>query len=205
MEKLDEELNIYSEEVRDVLSHPPKAIFKWGNTILFGFLMILIALSWLIKYPDIITTEITITTQIPPEKLVANSSGKIEKIFVEDRSSVAENAPLAVIENPANYNDIFLLKSVVDTIKTTTDDFVFPFEQLPVMSLGAVESAYAVFEKDYLAYRLNKDLAPYQIDFAAQNIETTQQNERLKLLEEQKQIREKKIQYKKKKKNRYKN
>ena len=205
MEKLNDELNIYSEEVRDVLSHPPKAIFKWGNTILFGFLLILINLSWFIKYPDIITTQITITTQIPPEKLVAKSSGKIEKIFVENRSFVAENTPLAVIENPADYNDVFLLKSVVDSITITTDNFVFPFDQLPVLSLGAVESAYAVFEKDYLAYKLNKDFTPYQIDLVAQNIETTQQHERLKLLEEQKQIGKRELQYKKTELNRYKN
>ena len=34
MEEFQDELNIYSEEVRDVLSDPPKAIYKWGNTIL---------------------------------------------------------------------------------------------------------------------------------------------------------------------------
>lgn len=205
MEKLDEELNIYSEEVRDVLSHPPKAIFKWGNTILFGFLMILIALSWLIKYPDIITTEITITTQIPPEKLVAKTSGRIEKIFIEDREIVSENTPLAVIENPANYTDVFLLKAVVDTIKTATNDFVFPLEKLSFLSLGTIESAYAVFEKDYLAYRLHKELQPYKIDLTAQNIETTQQHERLKLLEEQKEIGKRELQYKKKELDRHKN
>lgn len=205
MEKLDEELNIYSEEVRDVLSHPPKAIFKWGNTILFGFLMILIALSWLIKYPDIITTEITITTQIPPEKLVAKTSGRIEKIFIEDREIVSENTPLAVIENPANYTDVFLLKAVVDTIKTATNDFVFPLEKLSFLSLGTIESAYAVFEKDYLAYKLNKELEPYKIDLTAQNIETTQQHERLKLLEEQKEIGKRELQYKKKELDRHKN
>src|SRR5690606_20538249 len=204
MEKLDEELNIYSEEVRDVLSHPPKAIFKWGNTILFGFLLILITLSWLIRYPDIITTEITITTQIPPEKLVAKSSGKIEKIFVEDRSSVAENTPLAVIENPADYNDVFLLKSVVDSIKINNDDFIFPLEKLPVLNLGTIESAYALFQKDYLAYKLNKDLEPYQIEITAQNIETSQQHERLKLLIGQKEIGQKELQYKKTELNRYK-
>lgn len=196
MENREEELNIYSEEVRDVLSHPPKAIFKWGNTILFGFLIILMVLAWFIKYPDIITVPITITTQIPPEKLVAKSSGRIEKIFVQDRAIVAKNTPLAIIENPANYGDVFLLKALVDSIQTTTDNFVFPIEQLSVLNLGAVESAYAVFEKDYLAYKLNKDLAPYEIDLSAQNIETSQQHERLSLLAEQKEIAQKELQYK---------
>src|SRR5690606_4058177 len=148
-------------EVRDVLSHPPKAIFKWGNTILFGFVIILMTLSWFIKYPDIVQTEIVITTQIPPEKLIAKTSGRIEKILIEDRQKVSEKTPLAIIENPANYKDVFFLKTIVDTIKVNNSDFEFPLDKIPVLSLGTIESAYAVFEKDYLAYRINKDFEPY--------------------------------------------
>ena len=102
-----EELNVYSEEVRDVLSHPPKTVFRWGNTILFCFLIIIITLSWLIKYPDILSSEITITTAIPPEKIVASTTGRIEKILVEDRDFVKNNTALAIIENPAKYEDVF--------------------------------------------------------------------------------------------------
>src|SRR5690606_5579289 len=149
--------------------------------------------------------QITITTQIPPEKLLAKSSGKIEKILVEDRSVVTENTPLAVIENPANYLDVFLLKSVIDSIGTNREDFNFPLEKLPVLNLGTIESAYALFEKDYLAYILNKDLEPHQIDIIAQNVETSQQHERLKLLIEQKEIGQRELQYKKKELERNKN
>lgn len=196
MDKLQEEVNIYSEEVRDVLSHPPKAIFKWGNTILFGFFIILLMLSWFIKYPDIVTTEITITTQIPPEKLVAKSSGRIEKILVEDRSIVNEDTPLAIIENPADFQDVFLLKSIIDSLKINNDNFYFPIDNIPMLNLGTIESAYALFEKDYLAYKLHKDLTPYQIEITAQNLETAQQHERLKLLIGQKEIGQKELEYK---------
>ena len=54
-----------------------------------------------------------------------------------------------------------------------------------------------MFEKDYLAYKLNRDFEPYQIDITAQNIETSQQHERLKLLIEQKEIGKRELQYKK--------
>ncbi|PJR04193.1 HlyD family secretion protein [Avrilella dinanensis] len=198
-------IELRSEEVQDILTRVPHWMIRWGNVLILFIIVLIFLFSWLIRYPDIITTEITITTQIPPEKLVANSSGKIEKIFVEDRSSVAENTPLAVIENPADYNDVFLLKSVVDSIKINNDDFIFPLEKLPVLNLGTIESAYALFQKDYLAYKLNKDLEPYQIEITAQNIETSQQHERLKLLIGQKEIGQKELQYKKTELNRYKN
>ena len=117
MEKLQDDLKIYSEEVRDVLSAPPKAIFKWGNTILLVFILLLLFLSWFIKYPDIIRAEVTITTQFPPEKLIAKSSGRISKIFIKNQKEINENTPIAIIENSANYEMVFLLKNITDTLK----------------------------------------------------------------------------------------
>ena len=193
----EREIELRSEEVQDLLTRMPHWMIRWGNAIILMIIVLVLFFSWFVKYPEIVTTQISITTQIPPEKLVAKSSGKIERILVQDRSIVTEDTPLAVIENPADYNDVFLLKSLIDNIKTNQEDFNFPLEKLPVLNLGTIESAYALFEKDYLAYKLNKDLEPYQIDITAQNVETSQQHERLKLLIEQKEIGKRELQYKK--------
>jgi multidrug efflux pump subunit AcrA (membrane-fusion protein) len=186
MEELNDGLKIYSEEVRDVLSDPPKTILRWGNTILLGFLFILFLLSWFIKYPDIITTQIIITSNIPPEKLVAKMPGKIEVILVKDRANILKNKPLAVIENSANYKDVFLLKSIIDTINI--DKNKFPFEKLKSAQLGEVESYFAVFQKESIADDLNAKLQPYQVEGTAQSYEAIQLKERLNLLESQKSI-----------------
>jgi multidrug resistance efflux pump len=186
MEEFNDGLKIYSEEVRDVLSLPPKAILRWGNTILFGFIMILLLISWFIKYPDVITTQIVITTNIPPEKLVAKVSGKIEAILVKDRMLISKNTPLAVIENSANYAAVFLLKSIVDTIDI--DKNKFPFEKLKSAQLGEIESFFAVFQKESIADDLNAKLQPYQVEGTAQSYEAIQLKERLSLLESQKSI-----------------
>ena len=45
MEELNDGLKIYSEEVRDVLSDPPKTILKWGNSILLGFITLLFSIE----------------------------------------------------------------------------------------------------------------------------------------------------------------
>lgn len=186
MEELNDGLKIYSEEVRDVLSDPPKAILRWGNTILFGFIMILLLISWFIKYPDIITTQIVITTNIPPEKLVAKVPGKIEAILVKDKATILKNTPLAVIENSANYKDVFLLKSIIDTIDI--DKSKFPFEKFNSTQLGEIESVFAQFQKESIADELNAKLQPYKVEGSAQNYEAIQLKERLSLLESQKSI-----------------
>ena len=186
MEELQDDLKIYSEEVRDVLSAPPKAIFKWGNTILLVFILLLLFLSWFIKYADIIRAEVLITTQIPPEKLLARNSGKIEAILIDDKAKVNENTPLAVIENAANYKDVFLLKAITDTISLSHSKF--PFEKLQAAQFGEIENSFAMFQKEYIASELNKQLQPYKVESSAQNFEAIQLRERLQLLEGQKEI-----------------
>lgn len=184
----EDDLKIYSEEVRDVLSEPPRALFRWGNTMLFGFIILLLLLAYFIKYPDIIAAPITITTQIPPEKIMARNTGAIKTIFVGDRTEVEENTPLAIIENTADYRDVFKLKGIIDTLKTSSKNFTFPIQKTYFMQLGAVENAFTLFKKAYLAYRLNKDLTPYKIERNAQRSEIQQLRERLKLMQQQESI-----------------
>lgn len=190
MEEINDGLKIYSEEVRDVLCDPPKAILKWGNTILFAFVCLLLLISWFVKYPDIISSQIVITTGTPPEKLVAKVSGKIETILIANKTIVKENQPLAVIQNTANYNDVFLLKSIIDTFNINSPKIVFPFELLKNKQFGEIESSYATFYTAYITENLNTNLKPFQVEVNAQNSENAQLKERLQILQQQKEINE---------------
>ncbi|MCA1920003.1 MAG: HlyD family secretion protein [Flavobacterium piscis] len=202
MEELSDGLKIYSEEVRDVLSDPPSSILKWGNSLLLGFVMILLILSWIIKYPDIVATQIILTTNIPPEKIVAKSSGKIEVILINDKAIVEENTPLAIVQNAANYKDVFLLKK---QIQQHSDGSDFDFTKLENIQLGDIESAYSLFYSAYLAYELNANLKPFQVEGNAQNTETVQIRERLNLLAQQKKLNESELQLQRSDLNRYQN
>lgn len=200
MEELNDGLKIYSEQVRDVLSDPPLAILRWGNTLLLGFVIILLLLSWFIKYPDIVSTEIVITTTVPPEKLVARTSGKIETLLVDDKATVQENSPLAIIQNTANYKDVFLLKSIIEDYSQGNK---FDFEKLKDAQLGDIESTYALFHAAYIANELNSDLQPFIMEGKAQRSENLQIRERLSLLLQQKIINESELQLQKNEVDRY--
>ena len=180
---LEKEIELRSEEVQEILTRVPHWMIRWGSVVVLLIVLSLFFVSWLVKYPDVITTQIVITTNTPPEKLVAKVSGKIEAILVNDKATVYENTPLAVIENSANYKDVFLLKSMVDTI--AIDKNKFPFEKLKMAQLGEVESYFAVFQKESIADDLNAKLQPYQVEGTAQSYESIQLKERLRLLESQ--------------------
>lgn len=186
MEEFNDGLKIYSEEVRDVLSDPPKAIQKWGNTILLLFITILFLISWFVKYPDIITSQILITTTIPPQKVVSRTTGKVEVVLVKNKELVNENTVLAVLENTANYKDVFELKKIIKTINISKNKF--PFELFNSAQLGEIENSFAAFRKEYIAEQLNNSFQPYRLEEIAQTYEANQLHERLSLLESQKEI-----------------
>lgn len=182
------EIELRSEEVQDILTGIPHWMIRWGNILIITLLILLFVGSWLIKYPEIIKSEIIITSSIPPEKLIARSSGRIEKIFVEDQTIVLKGSALCVIENSANYNDVFLLKSILDTIDIENNEF--PFALLKGSQLGEIEHNFADFEKEYSSQELNKRLQPFKIESSSKNYESIQLKNRLNLLHSQKSINE---------------
>lgn len=194
----DDNFELRSEEVQEILTRIPHWMIRWGNVVIFIVLMLIFAMSWVIKYPDIIVAEITITTQAPPEKLIAKSSGRIEKILIKNRQHVTKGTPLAVIENTADYKNVFALKSIIDTLKITSSGFTFPFEKLSLVKLGDIDAQYAAFQKNYIAYSLNSKLQPYSVDGTAQKLEIVQLKERLSLLMQQKDINDIELSLKKK-------
>lgn len=197
----EKEIELRSEDVQEILTRVPHWMIRWGNVVILSIILILFSVSWILKYPDLISTQITITTAIPPEKLVAKTSGKIQAILVTDRMNVAKNTPLAVIENSANYKDVFVLKSIVDTINVNKSKF--PFEKLDSAQLGEIESSYALFQKESIADDLNSRLQPYKVEGVAQSYEAIQLKERLSLLESQKSINQSELELQKKDLERY--
>jgi multidrug resistance efflux pump len=193
----EESFELRSEEVQDILTKVPHWMIRWGTVLIFVIIMMLFFVSWFIKYPDVVNTEIVITTNIPPEKIVSKSSGRIEAILVHNKSVVEKNSTLAIIENTANYKDVFLLRSIVNNYDVNDPKKTFPFEKLKNKQLGEIESAFAVFQKDYQAQELNEDLHPFEIENRAQLSEKVQIKERLDILQQQKTINESELQLQK--------
>ncbi|MFH6992033.1 HlyD family secretion protein [Flavobacterium sp. FlaQc-48] len=193
----DTTFELRSEEVQDILTKVPHWMIRWGTMLIFVIIFMLFFVSWFIKYPDVVNTQIVITTNIPPEKVVSKSSGRIEAILVKDKSVVSKNSTLAIIENTANYKDVFLLKSIVDQYNINDPKKAFPFALLKNAQLGEIESAFAVFQKDYQAEQLNKNLQPFEVENRAQISEKVQIKERLDILQQQKVINESELQLQK--------
>lgn len=155
MEKIDKEiaLELRSEEVQEILGRPPKWIIRIGISFIFIIVIGLFIGSYYIKYPDILQSTIVVTTENLPAGVTAKASGRIDTLLVSEKSMVQKGELLAVIENPAHFDDILLLKKkielfLIDSIYICSYE---PFSELrtPDIQLGDLQSTYFGFIKAY--------------------------------------------------------
>ncbi len=105
----EKEIILRTEEVNEILTSTPKWIFRWGISVIFILIIIGVTLSYFIRYPDILTADITLTTLNPPITLVAKNNGKITHLLTKNNEIVTNKQPIAVIENTATYLDVLYL------------------------------------------------------------------------------------------------
>lgn len=142
-----EEIEIRSEEVQEILSEPPAWLIRWGITLVFGIVMTIVFLSWIMEYPDVVPTEVVLTTENPPNHMIAKSAGKVD-LLVEDEEEVKAGQILAVISNPAMTEDVLALDSALKSIYRNLYNQEFdPFKiQLGTnYDLGSVQPDFSTF------------------------------------------------------------
>ncbi|MBA6156381.1 HlyD family efflux transporter periplasmic adaptor subunit [Tenacibaculum sp. S7007] len=196
MPHTSQDIEIRSEEVQEILSHVPNWMIRWGNTLFLGLIVMLLFISWFVKYPDVISTQVMVTTSFPPEKIYAKSTGQFQTFLTTDEKSVSKNEVLAIIENSASYKDVLLLKSITDTIEIHQENFSFPIEKLPFLILGDITSSFSQFENDYSEYTLNNKLAPYKSETFANRMSVIEARGRLQILLSQKDLNKKELEFK---------
>ncbi len=140
-------IEIRSEEVQEIMETPPKWIVRWGVVIILAVVIILLLGSFYYKYPDIINARITVVSENPPIPIVARSDGKLDRIFIADNQKVEVGELLGIIENPANYNDVYSVIEFLDSIQSYFEE-PETFYNLQINqdnNLGQNQSMYSSF------------------------------------------------------------
>ncbi len=143
-------IELRSEEVEDILGKVPGWITRNGISMIFLMIIILLLGSWIFHLPDIKKAEIYVTSLKPAADIESRSDGKIEKLLVDDNEQVEVNQVLAVIENPADFNDVNFLKNQLQKFSMASENF--PELKLQINGtddLGMIQSDYAAFYKCY--------------------------------------------------------
>jgi HlyD family secretion protein len=142
-------VEVHSVEVQEILGYIPNWIIRWGITIIVSTILVILIGSWFIRYPDIITASIDITTHNPPVYLRAQSGGKLQHLLVNDQQKVIIEQYLAILENTSNYEHVLQVKGHLEIIRKrftnpSTDilsDLTFNHDNL----LGEQQAEYKSF------------------------------------------------------------
>lgn len=180
-------IELRSESVQDILSQPPHWMIRWGNTIIFIILLLILVMSYIIKYPEFVPASVIITSQNPPEKLEARTNSKIEKILIKDHQKVKAGQVMMVLQSTANYHDILELKDIVDSLSTNQLQS-FPLQKVSTFKLGEIQSDYNSFAKAFQDERLFTRLQPYAPENLAANQSLSEYRGRIANLQQQRSI-----------------
>jgi multidrug efflux pump subunit AcrA (membrane-fusion protein) len=147
----------HTDDMQDIITTVPSWILRWGITLFFGILVLIIGLSALIRYPDIVNASLKIDSPNSPKPVVAKVPGKLVKLLVKENEVVKSGQPLAYIESTANHVTVLSLlanlkhlQNLVQQNKPLANAF---FDKADNAQLGELQASYQTFFQEYLTYR----------------------------------------------------
>lgn len=126
-----------SEEVQDIIDRMPTGWCGWVVTIVASLIVVLLTLSCIIRYPETVDGQVSITANTAPVRLVSVTNGRLH-LLLSRETQVRQGDVLAYVESGTNYQHYLALKSflVQEDIKK------LPPQQL---ELGELSSTYNTF------------------------------------------------------------
>jgi multidrug efflux pump subunit AcrA (membrane-fusion protein) len=153
-----EELH-HTEEMQDIITAPPSWLLRWGISVFFSVLLLIITLSSVIRYPDIIKTQMEIKSNNPPVIVAGTMTGRMANILVRNNERVKKDMALANYESAGNDKDINSLlrdlkKKRLELLNGDKSSGGF-FNDVSKLKLGELEDGFRNFYLSYLIYKIS--------------------------------------------------
>jgi len=187
-------IEIHSEEIQELMGFIPKSVVRWGITVIFIILAGIIIGSFYFRSPEIITAPMILTTKNPPVALLSKSTGKIDRLFVQDGQLLTKGSLVALINNPTSYQDYLVLKKEfsegLDT--STWDEQVLTVLLSGELKLGELQLSYSSFLKNCNSFKhyLNQNLIPQKIELLKLQISKQKEYLQTQLLQKDIQLKD---------------
>ena len=144
-----------SADVREFMARPPHWLLQSGTTMLAAVLTLLLILSIVIKYPDMITARLSVTGTQPVVEVVARQSGHLESLQAREKQKVKKGDILAVIQSPSRAAVVLALKEKLANLAPAVsgEAVAFDLEFKPEEGIGRLQDSYADFLGAYNQFR----------------------------------------------------
>jgi multidrug resistance efflux pump len=187
VKKIDE-LDLHSDHVQEVLGVPPHWLVRWGSSVVLAVVLLLVVLSWILHYPDVVPATIVITTPTPPSSVTAQASGSLSYIQVRDNMLVKRGALLAVIENSADPAAVFDLQGWLTAIGNEPEKTALGLEFPDDLLIGELHGDYGAFVRAFKALKFYLRVDPANVEIRNLEPQLARHRERRSLLERQRDI-----------------
>lgn len=148
--------DIHTEDIQDIVGTPPNALLRWGITWVLIVLLGIIALTWFIRYPDIVQTPVRINASNAPKAVITRVSGNIATILVEENDSVLEGQSLAWMESTADHSQVLELLEKVYSMRDEQLEEMNSTSSIDApkrLRLGELQGNYQAFYQSYLSFQ----------------------------------------------------
>ena len=180
-----------SEAVQDLISRVPAWPVRVGNSLIFLCIALLLIISWFIQYPDLVRARATLTTKELPVRVVSQTNGRLKRLFVHEKESVEQNTHLAMLENPASYEDMLVLMNWAASVRHTLHAQADNWQPVPLpdgLSVGMVQDSYTSLQQRLFEYRVFIQDEYYTAKHQALHQQRTEYQQLEKTLTQQKSL-----------------
>jgi multidrug efflux pump subunit AcrA (membrane-fusion protein) len=146
-----------SEQVQEIVSAIPNWLVRWGITLFFIVLLLILFVSWLIHYPDLVSVPFRLTSENVPKSVVTRSETRILKVFVKENDLVQKDQILAFLESNANHNEVLKVADEIQIVTNLIENN--SLERLPQIkltnynNLGELQTSFQTFYKTYTEFQ----------------------------------------------------
>lgn len=197
-------IEIYNEEVREIMKEIPGSLLRWGLTVIFLIFILIIVGSYFFSYKEVVSAPIVLTTSNPPASLISKASGRISQWFVVDGDKIKRGGKVAIVENPTILTDLLFLENIIIQLDTLQiEDGLYNIVLPKDVVLGNLQNQYNNFYNNWMNYKeyIDHNLLPQKIELLEQQIEKQKQYYNLSL--EQKEMIEKEMEMEKRRMKRH--
>ncbi len=152
----NERLAVRSEEVRDIISHKPGFLIRYGNVMFLIVLILIIVACWLIRYPDIVSGKAVLSSLNAPKPVIAKMDGKLVMLNVTENQPVHEGDILGFMESTAKHENVLKLFSYLDTLSAllfaNNETGLINQKEASFTNLGELQQPFQTFTQSFAVY-----------------------------------------------------
>ncbi|TWR24959.1 HlyD family efflux transporter periplasmic adaptor subunit [Mucilaginibacter achroorhodeus] len=146
----------HSDDMQDIITTVPSWVLRWGTTVFFCTLVLILSLSALIRYPEIVKAKLSITSPNVAKPVIPKITGRLSKLLVQNNQTVKAGQPLAYLESTADHAQVLqLITSLTQLRQQFTSGNIIAADLYAAKhfdQLGELQGAFQTFSQSLLSY-----------------------------------------------------